>query len=106
MSSTRIRIARKTRDSLKQGKTTLSMLVTRAMNSYVEGRRTLPPAPDTDIVATTVTVDPRIVVAFTDLARKSGHTFDGAVRLAIEEELKDTKDRAGPSVSPATRFLR
>ena len=87
---TRVRIPRKTRDELKRNpNATLSQVLTKVMNLYLNGERTLPKIDQEDIVVTTTTMDRRVVEAFTALARDNGYSFDAAVRLALTNELNE-----------------
>ena len=87
---TRVRIPRKTRDELKRNpNATLSQVLTKAMNLYINGERTLPKINQDDIVTTTTTMDRKVVDAFTTLAKDNGYSFDAAVRLALTSEINN-----------------
>ena len=85
---TRIRIPRRTRDTLKRNpNATLAQVLTNVMNSYISGEHQLPKLDQEDIVTTTTTMDRKIVDAFTEIAKANGYSFDAAVRVALANAL-------------------
>ena len=85
---TRIRIPRRTRDTLKRNpNATLAQVLTNVMNSYISGEHQLPKLDQEDIVTTTTTMDRKVVDAFTEIAKANGYSFDAAVRVALANAL-------------------